>query len=60
VGGVVVRHAAERNGWWRPMGAFSIGVRINWGLSQRPVCVDYGLSYTTVQATVTQSVTVAC
>jgi len=34
----------------RPMGAFSTGVRINWGLSQRLVHVDCGLSYTTVQA----------
>jgi len=41
LGAVVARHAA---------------VRVQWGLSQRPVRVDCGLSYTTVQA----SAIVAC
>jgi len=31
-----------------------------WGLSQRPVRVDCGLSYTTVQVTIAQSAIVAC
>jgi len=44
----------------RPMGAFSTVVRVDWGLSQRQVCVDCGLSYTTVQATIVQSTIVAC
>jgi len=29
------------------MGAFSTGVPVDWGLSQRPARVDCGLSYTT-------------
>jgi len=33
-------------------GAFSTGVPIDWGLSQRPARVDCGLSYTTGQATI--------
>jgi len=49
VGGVVARHAGGRNGRWRPM-----------GLSQRPVRVDCGLSYTTVQATIARSAIVDC
>jgi len=36
----------------RPMGAFSTGVPVDWGLSQRPARVDCGLSYTTGQATI--------
>jgi len=44
----------------RPMGAFSTGVTVDWGLSERPARVDCGLSYTTGQATVAQSVIVAC
>jgi len=36
----------------RPMGAFSTGVPVDWGLSQRPAHVDWGLSYTTGQATI--------
>jgi len=32
----------------------------DWGLSQRPVRVDCGLSYTTGQATIAQSAIVAC
>jgi len=43
----------------RPMGAFSTGVRVDWGPSQRPVHVDCGLSYTTGQATIAQSTIVA-
>ena len=31
------------------MGAFSTGVRVDWGLSQQPVHVDCGLLYTTGQ-----------
>ena len=31
-------------------GAFSTGVPVYWGLSQRPALVDCGLSYTTGQA----------
>jgi len=54
VGGVVACHAAVLNRQWHPMGAFSMGVRIDGGLSQQPVCVDCGLSYTTVQATITR------
>jgi len=34
----------------RPTGAFSTGVRVDWGLSQRPVRIDCGLSYTAGQA----------
>ena len=34
----------------RLMGAFSTGVSVDWGLSQRPARVDCGLSYTTGQA----------
>jgi len=55
LGAVVARHAAGRKGGPRPMGAFSTGVRVDWGLSQRPVLVDCGLSYTTVQATIARS-----
>ena len=44
----------------RPMGAFSMGVPVDWGLSQRPARVDCGLSYTTGQATIAQSAIVAC
>jgi len=36
----------------RPMGPFSMGMRVDWGLSERPVRVDCGLSYTTIQATI--------
>jgi len=43
----LARHG--RSGVARPMGAFSMGV-----------CVDCGLSYTTVQATIAQSTIVAC
>ena len=35
----------------RPMGAFSTGVPVDWGLSQRSARVDCRLSYTTGQAT---------
>jgi len=38
-----------------PMGSFSTGVRVDWGLSQRPVRVDGGRSHTTGQATIAQS-----
>jgi len=38
-----------------PMGAFSTGVPVDWGLSQRPARVDCGLSYTTGQATIARS-----
>jgi len=48
LGAVIARHAAGRNGGACPMGVFSAGVRVDWGLSQRPVHVDYELSYTTV------------
>ena len=44
----------------RPMGAFSTGVPVDWGLSQRPARVDCRLSYTTGQAIVARSATVAC
>ena len=33
-------------------GAFSTGVPVDWGLSQRPARVDCGLSHTTGQATI--------
>jgi len=39
----------------RPMGAFSTGVPVDWGLSQRPARVDCGLSYTTGQVTSSSS-----
>ena len=38
----------------------STGGGVQWGLSQRAVRVDCGLSYTTVQTTTTQSAIVAC
>jgi len=41
-------------------GAFSTGVPVDWGLSQRPARVDCGLSYTTGQATIARSGIVAC
>jgi len=41
-------------------GAFSMGVPVDWGLSQRPAHVDCGLSYTTGQATIARSAIVAC
>jgi len=41
-------------------GAFSTGVPVDWGLSQWPARIDCGLSYTTSQATIAQSVIVAC
>ena len=44
----------------RPMGAFSTGVPVDWGLSQRPAHVDCRLSYTTGQATIALCVIVAC
>jgi len=44
----------------RPMGAFSTGVPVDWGLSQRLARVDCRLSYTTGQATIAQSAIVAC
>jgi len=44
----------------RPMGAFSTGVPVDWGLSQRPARVDCGLSYTTGQSTIARSAIVAC
>jgi len=59
VGWVVACHAAVLNRQWHPMGAFSMGVRIDGGLSQRPVRVDCRLSYTTVQATIAPSSIVA-
>jgi len=50
-------HATQlgATGTARPMGAFSMGVRVDWGLSQRPVRIDCGLSYTTGQATIALS-----
>ena len=36
-------------------GAFSTGVPVDWGLSQRPAHVDSRLSYTTGQATIARS-----
>jgi len=44
----------------RPVGAFSTGVSVDWGLSQRPARVDCRLSYTTGQATIARSAIVAC
>jgi len=41
-------------------GAFSTGVPVDWGLSQRPARVDCGLSYTTCQATIALRAIVAC
>jgi len=41
-------------------GAFSTGVPVDWGLSQRPARIDCGLSYTTGQATIARSAIVAC
>jgi len=38
----------------RPTGAFSTGVPVDWGLSQRPARIDCGLSYTKGQATIAQ------
>jgi len=38
----------------------STGGGVQWGLSQQPVHADCGLSYTAVQATITQSAIVAC
>jgi len=42
------------------MGAFSTGVPVDWGLSQRPARVDCGPSYTTGQATIALRAIVAC
>jgi len=42
------------------MRAFSTGVPVDWGLSQRPARVDCGLSYTTGQATIVLCAIVAC
>jgi len=52
--------ATGGDGEAHPIGTFSTGVRVDWGLSQRPARVDCGLSYTTVQATITRSAIVAC
>ena len=58
VGGARSLHATQlgaTGGPAHPIGAFSTGVRVDWGLSQRPARVDCGLSYTTVQATIARS-----
>jgi len=63
VGGARSLHATQlgaTGGAARPIGAFSTGVHVDWGLSQWSARVDCGLSYTTVQATIAQSVIVAC
>jgi len=39
-----------RRGRWTPRSWARRAVRVQWGLSQRPVRVDCGLSYTRVQA----------
>jgi len=55
VGGARSLHATQLDatgGAAHPIGVFSTGVRVDWGLSQRPARVDCGLSYATVQATV--------
>jgi len=57
VGGARSLHATQLgatggDGEVHPIGTFSTGVRVDWGLSQRPARVDCGLSYTTVQATI--------
>jgi len=44
----------------RPVGVFSTGVRVDWGLSQRQVRIDCGLLYTTGQGTIMQGATMAC
>jgi len=50
-----------RHGRCTPCSWAQWAVRVYWGLSQRPVRVDCGLSYTTVQATITlRSTIVAC
>jgi len=46
---LATRHALGATGAARPMGAFSTGVRVDWGISQQPVRVDCGLSYSTLQ-----------
>jgi len=43
-----------------PRSCVQRAVRVQWGLSQRPVRVNSGLSYTTVKATIVQSAIVAC
>ena len=58
VGGAWSLHATQlgaTGGAAYPTGAFSTGVRVDWGLSQRPAHVDCRLSYTTVQATIARS-----
>jgi len=57
LGAVVARHAAGRNWRCASNGAFPTSLHVDWGLSQRPVRINCGLSYTTVQA---RSVIVAC
>jgi len=55
VGGARSLHAmqlGDMGGAAHQIGTFSMGVRVNWGLSQQPARVDCGLSYTTVQATI--------
>jgi len=54
------RHALGATGAARPMGALSTGVRVDWSLSQWPVRVNCGLSYTTGQATIALCAIVAC
>jgi len=54
LGAVVACHAAGCNGRCTSNGGFLSG-RHQW-----PVCVNCGLSYTTVQATITQSAIVVC
>ena len=49
-----------RRGRWTPCSWAQRAERIQWGLSQRLVRADCGLSYTTVQATIAQSTIVAC
>jgi len=49
-----------RRGRCTPCSWAQWAVRVQWGLSQRPVRVDCGLSYITVQATIAKSATVAC
>jgi len=63
VGGARSLHATQlgaTGGAAHPIGAFSTGVHVDLGLSQRLARVDCGLSYTTVQATIARRAIVAC
>jgi len=47
-----------RRGRFTPRSWPQRAVRVHWGLSQRPMGVDCGLSYTTVQAVISKTANV--